>query len=314
MLFEESRIIMILNIKEKLKKRRALVTGGAGFIGSNLVKLLLEKGDDVVVVDNLFQGKKERLSSDVEFINLDIRSEKLLDIKNVEVIFHLGAFSRIQPSFKQPYFAMDNNVLGTTNVLELARKVNAKVVYAGSSSFYFSPYANPYAFTKWLGEESCRMYTAVYNVKTAIARFFNCYGNCYGPNQPTEEEYSTVVGIFERQKKAGLPLTVTGTGEKRRDFTHVYDIVNGLYQISLGEWNAEVFNLGTGKNYSIMELAKLFEPQEIVFIPDRVGEAQTTLADISFTKEKLEWTPTIELSDYIKNFLLSLNSSKNQVY
>jgi len=175
-------------------------------------------------------------------------------------------------------------------------------VYAGSSSAYAGPMLNPYAYAKYTGEQVCEMYSSVYSMNTAVARFFNVYG----VRQPIVGPYATVVGIFERQKKLGLPLTVTGDGEQRRDFTHVSDIVRGLYTLSQGDHRGEVYNLGTGRNHSINELQNFFSPNEITYIPARPGEARVTLADISKTEAKTGWTPKIRLEDYISTFLQSL--------
>jgi len=281
---------------------RCIVTGGLGFIGSNLTDRLVELGCEVCVVDNLSTGKQSRLNPKTKWINADIQddlSSLFAEDDKYDVIFHLGAQARIQPSFQLPIETSSINVLGTMRALELAKKMGAKLVYAGSSSFYGDPHKNPYALSKWLGEEMCIMYNQVYGVPVAIARFFNVYG----PRQPTEGQYATVIGIFERQKTAKESLTVTGTGEQRRDFTHVSDIVTGLIAMSCESWNGEIFNLGSGVNFSIKEVAEMFEPQEIIYLPQRPGEADSTLADIQFTSDKLNWFPTVGLEDYINGFL-----------
>lgn len=275
-----------------------VVSGGAGFIGSNLVDKLIELGHQVLVWDNLSLGKEENIHDKAEFAEVDIRDlhfDKIEDYEDADAIFHLAALPRIQPSFKYPNKTFDINVRGTINVLSIAKKYGIKVIYAGSSSFYHDPYVNPYSFTKWQGEECCKMYNVVYGVPVAIARFFNVYG----PRQITEGEYATVIGIFENQKKNNKNLTVTGDGNKRRDFTHVQDIVSGLIAMSKDKWNGEVFNLGSGINYSINELANMFE-SKIEYIPERPGEAQTTLADITFSREKLNWNPQYSLEKYVK--------------
>lgn len=286
--------------------KKVLVTGGCGFIGSHLVDFLVSKGDTFVyVIDNMDTGKSENMSrsDNVKYFIKDIRDiffdESMLEeMEGVEVIYHLAALARIQPSFERPSETVDTNTRGTAVVCAMARKLGAKVVYAGSSSYYGGVYLNPYSFTKWQGEEVCKMYSEVYGLSTSIARFFNVYGT----RHPKEGPYGTVVGIFERQYAAFKPLTITGTGEQRRDFTHVSDIVSGLYAMSLGNHKAEVYNLGTGKNHSINELAALYETKT-VFIPARPGEAWTTLADISKTKEQLEWSPQHSLEEYVQNWI-----------
>ncbi len=186
--------------------------------------------------------------------------------------------------------------MGTVSVFEFARAIGAKVVYAGSSTFYHSIYANAYAFSKWQGEELCRMYARVFGVSTVIARFFNVYGK----RQIEDGEYATVIGVFERQIRNGKPLTVTGTGEQRRDFTHVSDIVRGLIAMSERGFTGSTYNLGTGTNYSILQVANLFGGP-IEFVPKRPGEAFETRADISKTISDLDWSPKENLVDYVRS-------------
>jgi UDP-glucose 4-epimerase len=280
----------------------ALITGGAGFIGSNLADRLLEEGNEVRIWDDLSTGKMENVPKGIIFHRLDI-SKNIFTHKKYDVIFHLAAKARIQPSFDEPLLTHDTNVTGMIKVLEIARQTGAKVIYPGSSSVYHDIYANPYSFTKFQAEEYCKLYNKVYNVPVGIARFFNVYG----PRQLESGPYSTVIGIFEKQKREGIPLTVTGTGEKRRDFTHVDDIVSGLIAIAKhGDLKGEIYNLGCGKNYSINELAQMFHPDRVEHLPDRPGEAETTLADITFSKEKLGWEPKIQLNDYVEEILCGL--------
>jgi len=271
-----------------------LVTGGAGFIGSNLVDRLIENGHEVVVWDNYSTGKKENENPKVAYINENIISCEYRVANGYDAIFHLAAEARIQPSFEHPLLTHNSNVTGTIHVLEQARKNNCRLIYAGSSSVYHDQYANPYSFTKMKAEEYCTLYNKIFNVPISIARFFNVYG----PRQLEEGTYATVIGVFEKQRREGKPLTVTGDGEKRRDFTHVDDIVSGLIAMSKQDWNAEVFNLGTGINHSINELADMFQCP-YVHIPERPGEATTTLADIQFSKESLGWSPERSLQEYV---------------
>jgi len=284
-----------------------LVTGGAGFIGSNLVDFLVEEGHEVHVWDSFTTGLPENISKKATWSVIDVAT---CDPKSLapqhskyEVIYHLAAESRIQPSFVYPYKSHCSNSHGTANVLEMARINGSKVIYAASSSFYGGVYKNPYTFTKWIGEEYCKMYHSVFNVPTAIARFFNVYG----PRHVAEGSYATVIAIFEKQKKERLPLTVTGNGEQRRDFTHVYDIVSGLRAISAYRpLEANIFNFGSGKNYSINEVANLFQPASIEYLPVRAGEAWTTLADIKASCSLLGWKPRMKLEEYVADFVASL--------
>jgi len=300
-----------------------LVTGGCGFIGSNLVDLLVQdKNNRILVIDNLDTGKKEYCNNGAEYIFADIRdifSVSLQDLgigrvikkahvsflRNVDVVYHLAALARIQPSFDRPVETINVNAFGTSLVCEYARTIGAKVVYSGSSSFYGGTSLNPYAFAKWQGEEACKMYSEVYDLKTTIARFFNVYG----PRHPRRGRYATVVGIFEDLTRENKPLTIVGDGDQRRDFTHVDDICRGLILISKDDYTGEVFNLGTGVNYSINELAEFFGGEKD-FIPQRPGEAQNTLADISKTTELTSWKPLKNLEDYVKIWLNKQNKHK----
>jgi len=286
---------------------KTLVTGGCGFIGSNLVDRLRELGHDVYVWDNLSSESSsvEYCRKDVEYFIKDVR-----DINNEEyaechpkydVIFHLAALARIQPSFERPLDYLSNDIMGTAAVCELARKLGSKVVYAGSSSAYGGPMLNPYAFAKFTGEQVCEMYHKVFNVSCVTARFFNVYGQ----RQPKTGAWATVIGIFEDQTINKKPLTITGNGEQRRDFTHVRDIVNGLVSMSIIQGEGQILNLGTGVNYSINEVASFFGKNK-VYIPARPGEAWITLADIVETKKIISWQPNVVLDQYISSFRKSL--------
>ena len=277
---------------------KALVTGGLGFVGSNLVDRLVNAGWQVLVVDDLSSGKEEHKNSEADYVIDDFKYVLQEPDKSIDVVFHLAAEARIQPSFEDPLHTCHNNSYGSAVVAEFARRSDAKVVYAGSSSYYGGVYLNPYAFAKWQGEEVFKMYSAVYNTTCGIARFFNVYG----PRNPLIGQYTPVVAIFEEQTKANEVLTVVGDGDQRRDFTHVYDICDGLIAISRGDWRGEVFNLGTGTNHSINELAAMFGGDK-KHLPARPGEARETLADISFTTEQTGWTPKHNLEGYVKEFM-----------
>ena len=281
---------------------RVLVTGGLGFVGSHLVDTLADDGYDVTVMDNLCSesSSKKYMRADVTYWIDDVRNlntYKYSDEK-FDLVYHLAALARIQPSFADPLTYLSIDIMGTSHVLEFARRSNARVVYAGSSSAYGGPMLNPYAFAKYTGEQTCELYNKVYGMSTVIARFFNVYGD----RQPTTGAYATVVGVFEKQREAGFPLTVTGNGEQRRDFTHVSDIVSGFKKLGKGTWNAEVFQLGTGKNYSINDLANMFGG-DIKYIDKRPGEAWITLANTSDMKNATGWEPTVDLEDYVKEKL-----------
>ena len=289
---------------------KVLVTGGAGFVGTNLIKKLLKDGHEVVSVDNYSTGKKENHQEGCQYHDFDLSSSHTLGIyvdhgsypswrdDEYDVIFHIGALARIQPSLKNPYKSIFNNFVSSLNIFEYARQNNIKVVYAGSSTFHHGLYSSPYAWSKFSGEELCKLYSNVYDLSTAICRFYNVYG----PHQLEDGEYSTVLGVFEKQYREDKPLTITADGEQRRDFTHVDDIVDGLVKCSEYNFKAEFFELGSGVNFSINEVADLFGkdyPRE--YIPSRKGEYDVTLADYSKAKLKLGWGPSGDIIHYIKS-------------
>jgi UDP-glucose 4-epimerase len=292
---------------------KALVTGGAGFIGTNLIKRLLRDGHEVVSVDNYSTGKKENEQDGCLYYDYDLshnyvrRARPLQGGERYDVIFHIAALARIQPSLKDPLLHITNNFMSTLNVLEFARKIDVPVVYAGSSSKHHGLYGSPYAWSKFSGEELCKLYSNVYNVPTSICRFYNVYGTHQLVNGP----YCTVIGIFQELYKKGETLTITGNGEQRRDFTHVDDIVDGLVRVNRamhGEvdmgYNGAEFELGRGINHSINEIADMFGkdyPRE--YISARKGEYDRTLCEDKNTQELLDWNPTINLEDYIKVFV-----------
>ena len=275
---------------------KCLVTGGAGFIGSNLIKRLLEGYDNrVTSLDNYTTGNIENQHKGCKYIHGDIRDYKALG--TFDVIFHMAALPRIAPSFKNPREVFETNVQGTQNVLEYARVYNTPVIYAGSSSFHGGRYKNPYTFTKWQGEELCRMYNKIFGVKTTICRFYNVYGD-YMIN---EGAYRTVLSIFKEQYEKGEPLTITGDGEQRRDFTHLDDVVDGL--IKCAEHTSDItstYEFGRGKNFSINEIADMFGGDKI-YIDSIPGEARETLRTNDNAKNVLKWKPIINLGDWIRN-------------
>jgi len=278
---------------------RALVTGGAGFVGTNLIKRLVKDGYSVTSFDNYSTGCRENQLVDCTYITYDIREE--FDYQSdVDVIFHLAALPRIGPSFANPKEVCDVNVVGTQNVLEYAKLHNIPVVYAGSSSFWGGVYKNPYTFSKWQGEELCKMYEMIYGLNVTICRFYNVYGDY----MPTEGEYRTVLPIFLEQYKNGESITVTGDGEQRRDFTHVDDIVDAMMKVvQLNKWG-NVYELGRGENHSINELAEMFyDGHNITYIDSIPGEARETLCRSELARKKLKWNPKINVKEWIEERL-----------
>ncbi len=286
---------------------KVLVTGGAGFIGTNLIRKLVSMNIECISIDNYVSGKKENHITDplVKYYNWDIvehiRASWEIVTKeiftDITCIFHLAAESRIQPSFVNPELTFDTNITGTVSILEFAKKYGIQVIYAGSSSHHAGIYKSPYAFTKSIAGDICKMYSNVWNLNTCITRFYNVYG----PYQLEDGPYSTVIGIFEKQYRNKQPLTIVKPGTQRRDFTHVDDIVNGLIACIGKEFKGEVFELGRGENYSIEEVADLFGkdyPRE--YLPERRGEYPSTLCDYSYAKKVLLWEPVMNLKDYIE--------------
>ncbi len=291
-------------------KTKFLVTGGAGFIGTNLTQYLVGEGHEVVVVDDLSAGDAARLPATVQFYKLDIRdTEALADVCNgVDVIVHLAALPRVQFSIKNPAATHDVNVNGTLSVLEAARQAKVKrIVYAASSSAYGDQEVlplsidlppqpkSPYALHKYIGEEYMRLWSQLFGIETVSLRFFNVYGPYLNPDGP----YALVIGRFLKLAREQQPLTITGDGEQTRDFTHVSDVISAVYKASLKETvgKGEVLNVGAGKQTSISELAAIIGG-DVEYVAARV-EPKHTLADISETKRLLDWEPQVVLDEGI---------------
>jgi len=282
---------------------KALVTGGVGFIGTNLVKRLLDDGHTVVSLDNYTTGVKENeiQQKGVQYFDVDLRYVHDYDffMDKPDVIFHTAALARIQPSLQDPTTTIQNNFDSTLNILEWARPKKCPVIFAGSSSFHQGLWGSPYAWSKFAGEQLCELYNKVYNLPTAICRFYNVYG----PHQIEGGDYAAVIGIFERQYKNNEPLTITGDGEQRRDFTHVDDIVDGLIRCGekINKVSGEEFELGSGINFSINEVANMFgDDYSKEYIPARNGEYEMTLCTDDKANKLLGWNPKNNINDYIK--------------
>jgi UDP-glucose 4-epimerase len=301
-----------------------LVTGGAGFIGSNIVNRLLEIGANVRVIDN------ESSDAHEEFFWNDSADNHKLDItdyentkrlyENIDYVIHTAAEARIQPAILNPLLAVKSNVLGTATVLQCSREARVKrVVYSSSSSGYgrnstpnsedqLDDCLNPYSVSKIAGEKLCAMYSSLFNLETVVFRYFNVYGK----NQPLKGVYAPVIGIFLKQFANGDPLTIVGDGTKKRDFTNVQDVVTAnLLACSaiLNDYDfGSVINIGTGMNYSINEIADMIS-RNTIYIPDRVGEAKETMAVINKARKTLGWEPTERLDEYLKKELNMMNNA-----
>jgi len=277
---------------------KVLVTGGAGFIGTNLIKRLVKEGHKVSSIDNYDSGLESNHQLNVIYKNDDITNISRMP-RDFDKIFHLAALSRIQPSFNNPSETFRVNALDTQKVLDFARNIGAKVVYAGSSSRWHDPYQSPYAACKHIGEEICKTYKKTYGMDIEIARFYNVYG----PGEIVEGDWAAVIGIWRRQANAHEPITIVGDGEQRRDFTHVDDIVDGLYRIGFKtEIHEDAWELGTGLNYSINEVYLMFKERfgvDFVYIPEQSGNYRKTLRENNDTIERLNWEPTDKLEEYI---------------
>ena len=274
---------------------RILVTGGAGFVGTNLIKNLIQKGHEVISVDDYSTGKKENHIEGATYIQRDILDIDPHDfIYKPDLVYHLAAKARIQPSLEQPEEYIRVNYEGTYNIIKLCLKENISLIFSGSSSHHSGKLKNPYTFSKDMGEEIIQLYRKHFKLRASIVRFYNVYG----PHQLTEGGYTTLIGKWMDNIEKDIPCEIYGDGEKRRDFTHVDDIVRGLTKILERGTYYNDFEFGRGKNHSINEVAKMFGINPI-YKKEKPGEAQNTLCDNSIAKKLLNWGPVINLEDYI---------------
>ena len=280
---------------------KILVTGGNGFIGSNLINLLMSEGHEVMSIDNLSTGLKEYELDGCTYIYGDIEELPNFDeFKDVDLCYHLAALSRIQPSFDDPKETFRVNTGGCQVVADWAKENNVKVVYAGSSSRWCNPQSSPYATYKRSGEDIFKMYRTAYNCDFEICRFYNVYG----PNELVDGTWAAVIGIWRHQVRGGKAITVVGDGEQRRDFTHVHDIVDALHRVGVNnEKHEDAWELGTGMNYSINEVFSFFQERfgelDKINIPDQPGNYRSTRRENDDTLDRLGWSPNDRLRDYI---------------
>lgn len=292
----------------------SLVTGGAGFIGSNIVSILLGLGHEVRVIDDESSDAHDffywQQDAKNYIYNICDYSAIRSIFNDVDYVFHLAAESRIGPTIENPVKASHVNTLGTNIVLQCAREAGVKrVMYSSTSAAYGlnelpnvetqpDDPLNPYSVSKVNGEKLCKMYTDLFGLPTIIFRYFNVYGS----NQPMRGQYAPVIGIFGRQKQDKKPLTIVGDGEQRRDFVSVMDVANANIAAALNDIDEKyfgtVFNIGSGTNYSINDIAAMFNT-ETVNIEERPGEMKETLADISKAKSVLNWQPIINLKQWL---------------
>ena len=278
-----------------------ILTGGAGFIGTNLCKKLVELGHEVTSIDNYSTGKKENHIKGVRYENFDIRNVydyKWVYNEHPDVIFHMAAIARIQPSFEQPKKYFTTNANGTLEIVDYCAKNNVPLIYAGSSSHHSGKFKNPYTFSKDIGEEIVKLYQEHYNLKASVVRFYNVYG----PYQLTEGGYTTLIGRWLNNIENGIECEIYGDGEQRRDFTHVDDIVDALVRIQKQQAYGQNFELGRGKNYSVNEVAKMLNINP-TYKPAKPGEARDTLNTDTSAQSLLGWEPKINLEDYLTSYL-----------
>lgn len=276
-----------------------LVTGGAGFVGTNLIKTLLEQGHKVVSIDNYNTGLKSNHQPGALYIDFDIRNiDDYSAWGEFDIVYHLAAIARIQPSFKEPYDYFTTNANATFKIAKYCSSNNIPLVYAGSSSHHSGKFKNPYTFSKDIGEEIITLFQLHYGLKASIARFYNVYG----PYHLKEGGYTTLIGAWEKRVEEHQPLIIYGDGTKRRDFTHINDIVDALLLINEKQTWGHIFELGRGKNYSVKDIADMFG-QEIEYKENKPGEAEITLCVDTLAKRLLDWEPKHNIEDYIKNYL-----------
>jgi len=297
---------------------KSLVTGGAGFIGSNLVDRLIELGHEVIVIDNEFSDAHDHFywNDNAKNYKYDIRDYQNTRplYEGVDYVFHLAAEARIQPAINNPVEAVSINTVGTCTVLQCSREAGVKrVMYSSTSSAYgrnptpnieymIDDCLNPYSVSKVAGEKLCKMYTELFDLPTVTFRYFNVYGE----RQPLRGQYAPVIGIFLRQHKNGEPLTIVGDGQQCRDFTYVGDVVNANILAATKEVDSQafglVYNVGTGKNYTINSVAKMISDNTVNIEP-RLGETRVSLAANERIKNVFGWEPTMKLEDWVSNAL-----------
>ena len=305
---------------------KCIVTGGAGFIGSHLVTLLLEEGHSVTVLDNFSTGRPENLdhlkgNENIKLVQVDIT--ELDEIKpyfvGVDWVFHLAALADIVPSIEQPIKYYNSNVMGTAMVLEASRLANVKrFIYTASSSCYGIPdnYPTeeiaeirpqyPYALTKWLGEQTVFHWSKVYKLPIISLRLFNVYG----PRSRTSGTYGAVFGVFLAQKLNNSPFTVVGDGSQTRDFVFVTDVARAFLMSARSSITGESFNVGAGSPKSVNNLIDLLGGDR-VYIPKRPGEPEQTFANISKIRNMLGWEPTVSFEDGVKIMIKNIDYWRN---
>ncbi len=279
-------------------KKIVLVTGGAGFVGTNLVMKLKEQNYNIIVLDNLSFGNRENFQDDVQYIIDHTKNISKLNLPAIDLVFHLGEYSKITPSFNEIDYVFDLNILGTFSVLEFCRHKKIPLIYSSSSTRLAAEGDghSPYSFMKSVMTQMIKNYGNWYGLKYSICYFYNVYG----PFQDTcKTGWETVISIFEKQSKQNKPLTVVGDGLQARDFTYVGDIVEGLLLASAKLENDE-YQLGSGTSYKILDVAKMFS-DNILHIEQRQGDRKYGQANVNETFDKLNWKPKVSLEKWIES-------------
>jgi UDP-glucose 4-epimerase len=294
---------------------KCLVTGGCGFIGSNLVDELINQNHDVVVIDNLSSDAHDQFyfNKKATYYNYDIQDHRingLFEQYKFEYVFHLAAEARIQNCINDPSKALNTNTIGTQYLLQAANEHKVKRFILSSTSAIYGlneilPQTeslpvnclNMYSYSKWFSENLCKMYANTTELDTICFRYFNVYG----PRQPIRGSYAPVIGVFSRQKKAGEPMTIVGDGLQTRDYVHVSDVVNANISAmnKIENLNGEIINIGSEMNYSVLDIAK-FMGGEYIYLPPRIGEAKNTLSNCNKAKQLLNWSSKKKLLDYLE--------------
>jgi len=309
-------------------KKKVIVTGGAGFIGSHLVESLIKEDDisEIIIIDNFKDGNFKNINSlkknfKIKIVKKDINTIKNNDknFKNIDCVFHLAAIADIVPSIIKPLEYCYTNIIGTIKILEAIRynKIK-KIIFSASSSCYGIPQKYPtdelakidpqypYAFSKYLGEQAIIHWSKIYKINYISLRLFNVYGT----RSRTTGAYGAVMGVFLKQKLCNKPLTIVGSGLQERDFVNVKDVCNAFVKAFKSKKNNKIYNIGSSKPKSILELAKLLK-SKITYIPKRPGEPFKTFANINKVKKELNWKPRISFANGIQELLKNINYWKS---
>ena len=309
-----------------MMKKISLVTGCAGFIGSHMCDLLLQKKHKVIGIDNFISGKKKNLryafkNSNFTFFKGDLKNINIIlkKVRKLDYVFHFAGHCELIPSIENPFEYFQNNALNTARLIDCIKNNFhlKKFIYAASSSCYGIQnnktnenekikIEHPYAFSKFTGEQICMHWSKIYKIPTISIRIFNAYG----PRSRTNNVYGAVIGVFLKQKLSDYPLTIVGTGKQKRDFLYISDLCDAFYKAAISKYKNQIFNLGRGKAESVNYLSSLISNKK-KFISWRPGEPFKTEADIKKIKRYLKWKPKVNLKTGINKVLENLNYWKN---